>query len=306
MKCSGEMIAQLKEIDICYEIFGEDNNVPVLLIAGLGRQMISWDESFCSKLAGKGFKVIRFDNRDSGRSSKLINLDNPSLMAILSQLEKGKDPKVPYKLEDMVTDTLQLLDFLKIESAHMIGISLGGMIAQLIAINYPQRIRTMTSMMSSTGNPEMPPPTPEVIEHLIKPSVKTKENFIERAVESYKLMTGSKYPVDEQSERKKALRSYERCHYPDGHARQNAAILVSGNRKEALKNIKVPTLIIHGNEDPFVNVKCGIDTADAIPGANIKIVEGMGHRLHVGSWGEVIDPIEDLITCHELKQMKKG
>jgi len=305
MKSSGELIANLDGIDICYEIFGEENEVPLMLITGLSRQMISWDAAFCGRLVDKGLKVIRFDNRDTGRSSKMENAGTPSIMGILDELQKGQAPDVPYTLNDMVSDTLQLLDFLNITLAHVAGISLGGMIAQLIAIHHPNRIRTMTSLMSSTGNPDMPPPTAKVIEFLLKASPKTKKESINRAIETYKIMTGSKFPVDEKSERKKASESYDRCVYPEGRARQNAAILVSGNRKEDLKKINLPSLIIHGDEDPFVNVKCGIDTAEAIDGAKIKIIKGMGHRLHKDCWDEVIEPIAKMITGYELNQDEK-
>ncbi|MFX1255254.1 MAG: alpha/beta fold hydrolase [Promethearchaeota archaeon] len=293
VKHSKEATVKANNIDIVYDTFGEPSAPPLLLIIGLGTQMIRWDEAFCEQLAEQGYWVIRFDNRDMGLSTKFDEADVPDVMALMQALQQGETLEVPYTLLDMANDTIGFLDALKIETAHVIGISMGGMIAQTIAIHYPERVRTLTSIMSATGSPEfLLPPDPEAIAILTTPPPVDREENIENTVQMWRLLNGPKFPFDETYFREYAARAYDRNFYPAGTARQLAAILAAESRKEELKRVKVPTLVIHGNADPLVPVEGGIDTAEAIPGAELKIIEGMGHSIPVEVAPQIIEAIK--------------
>ncbi|MFX1534274.1 MAG: alpha/beta fold hydrolase [Promethearchaeota archaeon] len=293
VKHSEEATVKANNIDIVYDTFGEPSASPLLLIIGLATQMIRWEEAFCQQLAELGYWVIRFDNRDMGLSTKFDEADVPDVMVLMQAFQQGETIEVPYTLLDMANDTIGLLDALKIETAHVLGISMGGMIAQTIAIHYPERVRTLTSIMSSTGSPEfLIPPDPEAIALLTTPPPVDREENIEYTVQMWRLLNGSKFPFDETYFRDYAARAYDRNFYPAGTARQLAAIIASGSRKEALKTVKVPTLVIHGNADPLVPVEGGIDTAEVIPGAELKIIEGMGHSIPTQVAPQIIEAIK--------------
>ena len=234
-------------IDICYEIFGNDNAEPLLLIMGLGAQMIHWDDAFCEQLAVHGFRVIRFDNRDIGKSSHLTGGKRLTPLELL----KLRFLKIPvaatYKLIDMARDTIGLMDALGIKSAHLVGASMGGMIAQEATLSFPERVRSLTSIMSTTGNPRVPPPTREAAASGLNPA---------------------------------------------GVGRQLRAVLASGSRKERLRGVKTPTLVIHGTVDPLVRPEGGKDTAESIPGAKLLMIEGMGHALPMRFWPDIIRAID--------------
>jgi pimeloyl-ACP methyl ester carboxylesterase len=285
-------IAHANGIDICYEIFGDAKAEPMLLIMGLGAQMIHWDDEFCRQLAARGFRVIRFDNRDIGKSSKLSGGKRLTAVELL-KLRFLKIPvAAPYTLLDMAKDTISLMDVLGIQSAHLVGASMGGMIAQEIAISFPQRVRSLTSIMSTTGNPKVPPPTREASAILMAPPPATKEEFFVRFAQTWKILRGGSFPDDEALDRSRAERTYERGLNPAGVGRQLRAILASGSRKERLRAVKAPTLVIHGSVDPLVRPEGGKDTAASIPGAKFLLVEGMGHALPIPMWPPVIDAID--------------
>jgi pimeloyl-ACP methyl ester carboxylesterase len=285
--------ARANGIDICYEIFGEPDAQPMLLIMGLGAQMVLWDDAFCEQIAARGFRVIRFDNRDIGQSSKLSGGKRLSPLELL-KLRFLKIPvAAPYRLRDMAQDTIALMDVLGIRSAHLVGASMGGMIAQEIAITFPERVRSLTSIMSTTGNPRVPPPTREASAMLMAPPPKTRDEYIARFAQNWKLLRVGSFPEDEALDRSRAERTFDRGLNPAGVGRQLRAILASGNRKARLCNVKAPTLVIHGTVDPLVHPMGGQDTAASIPGAKLLMIEGMGHAIPVPMWPEIIGAIDE-------------
>ena len=279
-------------IDICYEIFGEADAEPMMLIMGLGAQMVLWDDAFCERLAACGFRVIRFDNRDIGHSSQLTGGKRLTPFELL-KLRFLKIPvAAPYKLRDMAEDTIALMDVLGIRSAHLVGASMGGMIAQEIAIIFPERVRSLTSIMSTTGNPKVPPPTREAAAMLMAPPPKTRDEYITRFAQTWKILRVGSFPEDEALDRSRAERTHARGLNPAGVGRQLRAILASGSRKERLRNVKAPTLVIHGTVDPLVHPMGGQDTAASIPGAKLLMIEGMGHAIPLPMWPQIIDAID--------------
>ena len=286
-------IARANGIDLCYEIFGDAAAEPMLLIMGLGAQMILWDDDFCRQLAARGFRVIRFDNRDIGKSSKLSGGKRLTALELL-KLRFLKIPvAAPYRLRDMAEDVTGLMDVLGIKSAHLVGASMGGMIAQEIAISFPQRVLSLTSIMSTTGNPKVPPPTRQASAMLMAPPPETKQEFLERFAQTWKILRVGSFPEDEALDRSRAERTYERGLNPAGVGRQMRAILASGNRKDRLRSVKAPTLVIHGTVDPLVRPEGGKDTAASIPGAKLLMIDGMGHALPIPMWPPIIDAIDE-------------
>jgi pimeloyl-ACP methyl ester carboxylesterase len=260
----------------------------LLLIAGFNAQLISWDDELCEQLAQRGHYVIRFDNRDVGLSSKLEEASVPDIGALM----RGEAIDPPYTIEDMADDAVGLLDALGIEKAHICGFSMGGMIAQAVVINHPRRVLSLISIYSTTGNPELPPPTEEAMGILLTPQPQEREANIEHNIKFFRAITGPGFDFDEAWARKLATQKYDRAFYLPGAVRQMTAILTQKNRKRALASVSVPTLVIHGTDDPMVSVECGKDTAEAVPDAELKIIEGMGHDLpHGGAWLQIIDAI---------------
>ncbi len=279
-------------ISIEYETFGSPSGRPLLLIIGLGAQMIHWDNDHCQDLAKEGHYVIRFDNRDVGLSTKFDEAGVPDLTEILGKLMRREKIGPPYSFNDMADDAVGLLDALGIKKAHVCGMSMGGMIAQTIAIRHPARISSLTSIYSTTGNPKIPRPTQEVFGLLITPPPVEREACIEHLLRLFKTLTGPGFPMDEQWTRRIMAESYDRCFYPQGMARQLVAILTQENRVPALAKVVTPTLVIHGTNDPLVPVEGGKDTAEAIPGAKLILIEGMGHDLpHGGAWPRIVEAI---------------
>jgi pimeloyl-ACP methyl ester carboxylesterase len=288
-----QQIARANGIDICYEIFGEPTAEPMLLIMGLGAQMVLWDDAFCEQLAARGFRVIRFDNRDIGQSGKLTGGKKLTPVELL-KLRFLKIPvAAPYKIIDMARDTTGLMDVLGIKSAHLVGASMGGMIAQEIAISFPQRVRSLTSIMSTTGNPKVPPPTKEAAAMLMAPPPTTKEEYFARFAQTWKVLRVSSFPEDEALDPSRAARIFSRGLNPAGVGRQLRAILASGSRKARLASVTAPTLVIHGTVDPLVRPEGGIDTAASIPGAKLLMVEGMGHAIPIPMWPQIIGAIAE-------------
>jgi pimeloyl-ACP methyl ester carboxylesterase len=282
-------------IQIEYDTFGDHSSAPLILIMGLASQMIMWEEEFCEELAKKGLYVIRFDNRDIGLSAKLDDAGIPNVLKAMAAAERGEDVKAPYTIDDMADDTVGLLDALGIERAHICGASMGGMIAQTIAIRHPSRVLSIVSIMSSTGDPGLPQGRPEAMAVLLKPWPEEREANIEHGVNVWRTISGSGFAFDENRVREQAARSYDRCFYPPGPIRQLMAIVAHGSRKKALASITTPFLVIHGSDDPLVPVEAGRDTAQAVPGAELMIIEGMGHELPREAWPEIINAITEHI-----------
>jgi pimeloyl-ACP methyl ester carboxylesterase len=278
-------------IEIHYETFGDPSAKPLLLIMGFGSQLIHWDEEFCEMLAKCGHYVIRYDNRDVGLSTKIDEAGTPDFLKAISSFQKGEKVQAPYTMDDMADDAVGLLDALKISSAHICGCSMGGVIAQYLAINHPSRVLSLTSMMSTTGNPDLPPLNPEAMKLFLLPVPSKRDAYIKDYVKREKVMYGPIIPLDEERRRLYAAKAYDRCFYPQGNTRQIMALLTSGNRKPALASVKIPTLVIHGGNDPLVSLEAGKDTAEAIPGAELLIIDGMGHSLPPETWSQVVDGI---------------
>ncbi len=279
-------------IQIEYDTFGDSSGRPLLLIIGLGVQMIQWDDNLCKDLAAHGHYVIRFDNRDVGLSTKFGDAGIPNIPDVIQKLLQGEKVKPPYTLEDMANDAVGLLDFLNIPKAHICGMSLGGLIAQTIAIQHPERILSLVSIYSSTGNPEVPRPKPEIFALLMTPKPSERQPYIEHMLKIIKTISGPAFPPDEGWTRKIMGESYDRCFYPEGFLRQLFAILTQANRVPALSSLKIPALVIHGTSDPLVPPEGGRDTARAIPGAELMLIEGMGHDLpHGGAWPRIVEAI---------------
>jgi len=284
--------AKTNNISIEYETFGDPSSPPILLIIGLGAQLIYWDEEFCRQLTEAGLYVIRFDNRDAGLSTKFDAAGVPDMMDVIGKLMSGQKVTPAYTIEDMAADAVGLLDALKIEKAHICGMSMGGMIAQSLAIHYPGRLLSLISIYSTTGNPHLPQPKPEVLGLLLTPPPQEREPFIQHELNVFRAITGPRFGFDEKWVHDILAKAYDRACYPQGTGRQLVAIFTQNNRKPALKGVRVPTLIIHGDADPLVSVEAGKDTAEAVPGAELKIIEGMGHDLpHGDVWAQIAKDI---------------
>jgi pimeloyl-ACP methyl ester carboxylesterase len=298
-------VARANGIEIAYEAFGREDAPPLLLIMGLGFQMVVWDEAFCRQLARRGYRVIRFDNRDVGLSTKLDGAGFPNISRLMEAMARGERPEVPYTLKDMAGDTIGLMDALGVGAAHVVGLSMGGMIAQVMALEYPARLRTLTSLMSSTGDPALPPPTPEALRVLMTPLPTEREAYVRASVQAWGVIGGDRYPVGVDLARKWAEASHSRGLSLAGIARQLAAVMLAGSRKEALGTVTVPTLVRHGDADPLVPVACGRATAEAIPGAKLHIIQGMGHALPQALWPEIIEAITRHATEREVSDGEK-
>ena len=295
VRYSGPAVAKANGIDIIYDTFGNPESPPIVLISGLSMQMIEWVDRFCVMLAARGYWVIRYDNRDAGLSQKLDDAGLPKIQELLGKLAQGEDVGAPYMLSDMANDAVGLLDALGIGSANFVGVSMGGMIAQEIVIHHSERIRTLTSVMSTTGDTKLPQPEPRAMSVIMTPMPQDRDRYVDAFVRVCRELKGPSTPFDEPAIRRLGLRCFERGIHPAGVARQLAAIIASGSRKQALNKVRRPTLVIHGDSDPLVPVECGIDTADSVPEAKLKIIKGMGHELPVSVWDEVIDAIVDIV-----------
>ena len=282
-------------IDIEYEAFGESSDPTILLIMGLGMQLIAWPEQFCRDLASRGYQVIRYDNRDTGFSTKFEGIRAPSIMSMLFRSALRWPIRVPYTLRDMADDAVGLLDAIGVESAHVVGASMGGMIAHNLAARHAQRVRTLTSIMSTSGHRSLPGADPLITRHLFyaRPTSADREAVITHNMRTLELIGSPAYPVSEEQRREMTSMSYDRCFYPQGFSRHVAAIIQDGDRRGRLRTIKASTLVIHGREDPLVPLAGGIDTAEHVPGARLEIIDGMGHNFPVELWPIIIDLIVD-------------
>lgn len=282
-------------IQIEYETFGDRSSSALLLIAGNGAQLLFWDAGFCELLAKTGLIVIRFDNRDAGLSTKFDEAGFLDIMAAIKAAMEGEHVAAAYSLDDMADDCVGLLDALHIEKAHICGASMGGMIAQVVAYRHPQRVLSLISIMSNTGNPHLPQGQPDAIAAVVAPPPTERKAYIEHNLNVWRKIWSPGFPFEGKRARTYLEKSYDRSYYPQGMARQNMAILSCGDRTVALSSIKAPTLVIHGSGDPLIPVEAGKDTAHVIPGANLLIIDGMGHDLPTGVWLEIVTAISSHI-----------
>jgi pimeloyl-ACP methyl ester carboxylesterase len=280
-------VAQANGIEIAYERFGDPADPALILIMGLGCQMVIWEVELCEMFAERGFNVIRFDNRDVGLSSKIEGGPEPNLLSALM----GDTSSASYFLADMAADTAGLLEALEIDAAHVVGASMGGMIAQQLAIDFPERVLSLTSWMSTTGDRSVGQPQTAALGAITGEAPNDRESYIQFQSNVFKAIGSPKYPMDEQRFRKLAGEQYDRCYYPQGFLRQGLAILASPDRTPGLRQLSVPTLVIHGEDDPLVTVSGGEATAAAIPGARLMKVPGMGHDLPTELFPEFVDAI---------------
>jgi pimeloyl-ACP methyl ester carboxylesterase len=283
--------AQANGIELEYDTRGDPAAPPLLLVMGLGAQMTAWDDELCDELAAGGFFVIRFDNRDAGLSTKIESADGFDVVAAIGAALSGGSTEAPYLLRDMADDAFGLLDHLGIERAHVVGASMGGMIAQTMAITRPERVATLTSIMSTTGDPAVGTATPEALTVLMTRPPTEREEYVTTTVATSRLLHGSVLPFDEERAAARAAGFYDRSFYPTGVARQLVAILASGDRTAALAEVRIPTLVIHGDADPLVGHSGGVATAEAVPGAELLTIEGMGHDLPVERWSDVVGAV---------------
>ena len=275
-------------VTLCYEGFGDPDDTPIPLIMGLATQMIAWHEDFCSQLAERGFYVVRFDNRDIGRSTH-FEFRPPTL----GQLLRRNPGPEQYTLSDMAEDSAELLRRLDIAPAHVVGASMGGMIGQMLAAEHPEIVRSLTSIMSTTGSRRHGQPAPSVYRYLLRPPPRDREGYIQRAAEVFGLVGSTGFDRDEQYIRERAGRAYDRGFDVRAGGRQLGAIVASGDRTRKLASIKAPTLVIHGTVDKMIRPSGGRATARAIPGARLMMIEGMGHDLPRGVWSRIIDAISE-------------
>ena len=284
--------ARANGIELEYEELGDPEGPPLLLVMGLGAQMITWDDELCEALGDRGYRVIRFDNRDVGKSTRFES-DRPfDLASAFVHAFEGKPVDAPYLLVDMADDAFGLLDHLGIDRAHVVGASMGGMIAQTMAITRPERVLTLTSIMSTTGDPTVSAPSGEALHVLLRRPPADRDAYVESNVEVTRFLNGDALPFDEERCRRHSARSYDRGYFPEGVGRQLLAILASGDRTDALRELDVPTLVIHGDVDPLVTYSGGQRTAELVRDAELLTIEGMGHDLPA----HVLAPIVEAIT----------
>jgi pimeloyl-ACP methyl ester carboxylesterase len=278
------------QVTLAYETFGSPEDPPLVLVMGVASQMLAWPDGFCELLADAGFHVIRFDNRDIGLSTHLRELGVPDLLSLLAG--DGGPRTAPYLLSDMADDTAALFDALGLDRVHLVGLSMGGMIAQEVALRHGHRLASLASLMS-TPSATVGEPTPEAQAALLAPSVTTAEEAAERAVATYRVVGSPGYPLDEQWLRATSEEAFRRSNDPAGVVRQIAAVLASPDRRPGLRSLAVPTLVIHGEDDPLIQVEGGRETAAAVPGSRLVVYPGMGHDLPESLWPAIIGEIVD-------------
>ncbi|NKI15929.1 alpha/beta hydrolase [Spongiibacter sp. KMU-166] len=289
-----EKIIKANGIDIAYEEFGDRSNPTILLVMGLGAQMTLWPLSFCEGLVSQGYHVLRFDNRDVGLSEKFDHSGQPNMLLVGMGSFFGLPVPVPYSLTDMTEDAVGLLDALDIDAVHIVGASLGGMIAQLFAAHYPSRCLSLTSMMSSSGRLGLPSPKPKVFRQLMsRPMTNDMERRLAHGVKMYRLIGSPKFPTSEEDARTLIIESSRRSNYTFGYSRQLAAAFAGGSRIRLLRRIQAPSLVLHGKNDPLIPVAHGVDTARWIPRAQLEIIDGWGHDLPKPLVPRIVDMIAE-------------
>jgi pimeloyl-ACP methyl ester carboxylesterase len=292
-------------IDIEYESFGRDSDPLILFIMGFGAQLIYWPEPLCQGLAAKGFRVVRFDNRDVGKSTHLTDCGAPDARALMEEVTAGKRPAVPYSLDDMADDAVGLMDALGVARAHIVGASMGGMIAQLVAINHADRTKSLISVMSTTGRRDLPPGNREALSELFRPpNSLSRDDLIDASILVQKALSSPGFPTSEAEMRVKAERLTDRAPFdPAGLARQSAALIAAPPRNALLRELRCPALVLHGADDPVIPAAAGKDTAESIPGAELVIVPGMGHDFGVALVPVYLKHIGDFVSKVEARAL---
>jgi pimeloyl-ACP methyl ester carboxylesterase len=285
-------------IDIAYERLGDPQAPPVLLIMGIAQQLIGWPDGLCEEIVGRGLHVIRFDNRDVGESTHLTSAPMPNFMAAMA----GDTSSAAYTLSDMAGDSAGLLDALGLESAHIVGVSMGGFIAQTIAIEHPTRVRSLTSIMSSTGDRTVGQPHPEGMQVFAGPPATTREAVMQRSRAVFRLIGSPGFELDLDAVADRSGRAFDRAFDPIGVMRQGVAVLASGDRTARLRTLDVPTMVIHGAADKLCDVSGGRATAAAIPGAELLVIEGMGHDLPRTLWPQLATKIAETVKRGEARR----
>ncbi|MDA8659752.1 alpha/beta fold hydrolase [Luminiphilus sp.] len=291
-----ERYLDANNVRLAYDDFGNANDPAILLIMGMATQMTAWPLSFCRGLADRGFYVVRYDNRDVGLSEKMLTARIPSTLDMMLKAGINRPLKVSYKLDDMATDALELMNALNLNQAHVVGVSMGGMIGQVLAAKHTSRVCSLTSIMSSSGDPNLPRASKKVTRALLKRYLGLVKPGLKSTIAFQRLIGSPGFPQSDDELNEKVRAAFQRSFYPPGFARHMAAIMASGSRVELLKAIKAPSLVIHGRDDVLVPLACGVDTARRIPNAALKIIDGMGHNLP-----ESLVPIlTDLVADHAL------
>ncbi len=282
---------EVNDIEICYESYGPDEAPALLLVMGLGAQMTLWSTGFISELLERGFRVIRFDNRDVGLSTKTAGTP-PDVMALFAKTLAGQPVEAPYTLSTMANDAVGLLDALDIQAAHIVGASMGGMIVQMMSIEHPDRVLSLTSIMSTTGASDVGQPDPAAMGALLAPPPTDRDGAVASSVATARIIAGSLF--DEEEARARAREAFDRCFHPAGPAFQIAAIAATGDRTEQLREVRVPTLVVHGRKDPLVALSGGEATAAAVAGADLLVFGQMGHDVPREYWARLADAISGL------------
>lgn len=285
------------EVEIYYEAFGDSSQPTLLLVNGLGSQLINYPPELCERFVDAGFHTVRFDNRDVGLSTKFADV-TPDVGAVVASLRAGETPDVPYLLSDMAADAVAVLDALDVDRAHVLGMSMGGMIVQTLAIEHADRLLSVTSIMSTTGDRSVGKPTPEANALLFTAVGPERQDTIDRAIQGAETY-GSPDHIDRDAISARAGAAWDRCFHPAGTGRQLMAITASGDRTEALATVATPFLVIHGDQDRLIDMSGGVRTAEVVPGAQLVVLEGMGHDLPVAYW----DRIVTLVTDHAAAQV---
>jgi pimeloyl-ACP methyl ester carboxylesterase len=295
-------------IDIEYESFGRERDPLILFIMGFAAQLILWPEALCLGLAAKGFRVVRFDNRDVGKSTHFASLAAPDSRALLAEIMAGRRPDVPYSLDDMADDAVGLMDALRVERAHIVGASMGGMIAQLVAINHPDRTKSLTSIMSTTGRRDLPAGNRETLSVLFQPpKSSSRDDLIDASMLVQKALSSPGFPASEAEMRLTAERRTDRAPFdPGGLARQSAALIAAPPRNALLRELRCPTLVLHGADDPVIPAAAAKDTAESIPGAELVIVPGMGHDFAAALVPVYLKHIGDFVSKVEVDTAAAG
>jgi pimeloyl-ACP methyl ester carboxylesterase len=295
-------------ITIEYDILGPADGEPLLLVAGLGMQMIRWSRPFRELLVNRGFRVIRFDNRDAGLSTHFDHAAVPDLMEVAAARARDAKPDVPYDLDDMARDAVGLLDALAIERAHVVGASMGGMIAQVVAADDAHRVASLTLIMSTTGNPELPPATPEAMAALMSrpPHPSDEEAYLAHMMRTVRTIGSPAYPADEADLRARLVEAVRRNYDPAGYGRQIAAVAATGDRRARLGRISAPTLVVHGADDPLIPVEAGRDIAAHIAGAELVVIPGMGHDLPPALHERIVAAVATVAARAQLAPTASG
>ena len=296
-----EQYVKANGVRLAYDSFGDKDNPPLILIMGLGTQMIAWPDELCKGLAQQGFYVVRFDNRDIGLSEKMENAHIPKASRLMLLSKLRLPIRVPYTLNDMARDVIGLMDSLGMSRAHIVGASMGGMIGQIVAALFPQRILSFTSIMSSSGDRKLPGARQDIVMDMARRAMGMDAVTMESSIALWRKIGSPDYQPSDEELAARITRSMERSNYPEGYSRHLAAIIANGSRVELLKKITAPTLVIHGKDDALVPVECGIDTAKHIRGSRLEVIVGMGHDLP----GELVPTFVQLISEHALAAQQR-